>query len=316
MMSNAIVMALAPVFFVLLLGYAAGKFHIVDNHHVDGFNALVMDFALPASLFAATASASRSQMIEQAPLFLVFGLTMLILYAAWYWGAACVFRRLKVRCIAAGTDDRLSESGRRRPADRRFRTGADRHGPGSRRTCLRLDPHQSAYLDHCRNEHQQGAWRRNLRQANSDGRSTCADQADRCGACSWYPAFTERSEARCARRCMPFADRKCRRRRRLVPDRPDPVGAVVPARLEGRCRNGGVGRHSAAVGRCGRLLLPDFFGGGEDGDPARRRAVGLLRHPVCRELSAGLCHGGFHGYCEHRLQHRDDGDRHCRALSH
>jgi malonate transporter len=86
MMSNAIVMALAPVFFVLLLGYAAGKFHIVDNHHVDGFNALVMNFALPASLFAATASASRSQMIEQAPLFLVFGLTMLILYAAWYGG--------------------------------------------------------------------------------------------------------------------------------------------------------------------------------------------------------------------------------------
>jgi malonate transporter len=86
MMSNAIVMALAPVFFVLLLGYAAGKFHIVDNHHVDGFNALVMNFALPASLFAATASASRSQMIEQAPLFLVFGLTMLILYGAWYAG--------------------------------------------------------------------------------------------------------------------------------------------------------------------------------------------------------------------------------------
>jgi Na+-translocating ferredoxin:NAD+ oxidoreductase RNF subunit RnfB len=42
MMSNAIVMALAPVFFVLLLGYAAGKFHIVDNHQVDGLNALVM----------------------------------------------------------------------------------------------------------------------------------------------------------------------------------------------------------------------------------------------------------------------------------
>lgn len=86
-MSNAIVMALAPVFFVLLLGYAAGRFHVVDNHQVDGLNALVMDFALPAALFAATASASRSQMIEQAPLFLVFGLTMLILYVAWYFGA-------------------------------------------------------------------------------------------------------------------------------------------------------------------------------------------------------------------------------------
>jgi malonate transporter len=85
MMTNPIVMALAPVFFVLLLGYAAGKFRVVDNHHVDGFNALIMDFALPASLFAATASASRSQMIDQAPLFLVLGLTMLLLYVAWYW---------------------------------------------------------------------------------------------------------------------------------------------------------------------------------------------------------------------------------------
>src|ERR1043165_5261187 len=85
-MSNAIVMALAPVFFVLLLGYGAGRFHVVDNHQVDGLNALVMDFALPAALFAATASASRSQMIDQAPLFLVFGLTILILYVVWYFG--------------------------------------------------------------------------------------------------------------------------------------------------------------------------------------------------------------------------------------
>jgi malonate transporter len=87
MTSNAIVMALVPVFFVLLLGFFAGRFRIVDSHHVDGLNALVMNFALPASLFAATASASRSQMIAQAPLFLAFGLTMLLLYVAWYWSA-------------------------------------------------------------------------------------------------------------------------------------------------------------------------------------------------------------------------------------
>ena len=91
-MSNAIVMALVPVFFVLLLGYAAGKLRIVDNHQVDGLNALVMDFALPASLFAATASAPRSQMIEQAPLFLAFGLTMLLLYVAWYFARARVLQ--------------------------------------------------------------------------------------------------------------------------------------------------------------------------------------------------------------------------------
>lgn len=86
-MSNAILMALVPVFFVLLLGYAAGKFHVVDNLHVDALNALVMDFALPASLFAATASASRREMIEQVPLFLVLGVTMLLLYLAWYFAA-------------------------------------------------------------------------------------------------------------------------------------------------------------------------------------------------------------------------------------
>ena len=87
MMSNAILMALVPVFFVLLLGYAAGRFHVVDNVHVDALNALVMDFALPASLFAATASASRREMIEQVPLFLVLGVTMLLLYLAWYFTA-------------------------------------------------------------------------------------------------------------------------------------------------------------------------------------------------------------------------------------
>jgi len=91
MTSNPILMALAPVFFVLLLGYAAGNFRIVDNHHVDSLNALVMDFALPASLFAATASATRSEMLEQAPLFLVFGLTMLLLYATWYWATRKFF---------------------------------------------------------------------------------------------------------------------------------------------------------------------------------------------------------------------------------
>ncbi|MGM4902799.1 AEC family transporter [Tardiphaga sp. 866_E4_N2_1] len=90
-MSNPIVMALVPIFFVLLLGYAAGRIRIVDNHHVEGLNALVMDFALPASLFAATASAPRGEMIAQGPLFVAFGLTMLILFAVWFWGVRSVF---------------------------------------------------------------------------------------------------------------------------------------------------------------------------------------------------------------------------------
>ncbi|MGY4506198.1 malonate transporter [Bradyrhizobium sp. GM24.11] len=85
MTSNVILMALVPVFFVLLLGFVAGKAGVVDNFHVEGLNALVMNFALPASLFAATASAPRDRITDQVPVFLVFGLTMLIIYVAWYW---------------------------------------------------------------------------------------------------------------------------------------------------------------------------------------------------------------------------------------
>ena len=87
-MSNAILLALAPVFFVLALGYASGRLRIVDNHQVDGLNALVMNFALPASLFVATASASRSEMLEQAPVFVIFGAMMLLV-----WFIAYFYRR-------------------------------------------------------------------------------------------------------------------------------------------------------------------------------------------------------------------------------
>ncbi len=84
-MTETILLALAPVFFVMLLGYAAGKLHVVDNHQVAGLNALVMDFALPASLFVATASAPRSEMFAEAPLFAILGAVMLAVFAAWYY---------------------------------------------------------------------------------------------------------------------------------------------------------------------------------------------------------------------------------------
>jgi malonate transporter len=82
--TQAILLALAPIFFVLALGYGAGRLHIVENRQVDGFNALVMTFALPASLFVATASATRSQMLGQWPLFVILTLMMLILHLGWY----------------------------------------------------------------------------------------------------------------------------------------------------------------------------------------------------------------------------------------
>lgn len=91
-MSNAIVLALAPIFFVLLLGYGAGRYGIVDNHKVDSLNALVMNFALPASLFAATASASRTEMFAQASLFVLLGVVMLGVFFAWYLGSTVLLK--------------------------------------------------------------------------------------------------------------------------------------------------------------------------------------------------------------------------------
>ncbi|MBS7705687.1 AEC family transporter [Chelatococcus asaccharovorans] len=92
MMTDAILLALAPIFFVLLLGYGAGRYQIVDNHKVDSLNALVMNFALPASLFAATASASRSEMVAQAPLFALFGIVMLAIFFVWYLGSKLILK--------------------------------------------------------------------------------------------------------------------------------------------------------------------------------------------------------------------------------
>lgn len=66
-------------------GYCAGWLRIVDNRHVGDLNTFVMSFALPASLFVATATAPQEEMVEQAPLFLILGFVMLLVYLAWYF---------------------------------------------------------------------------------------------------------------------------------------------------------------------------------------------------------------------------------------
>jgi hypothetical protein len=68
-MLHVIIMTLAPIFFITMLGPLAERMRAIDDHHVGELNALVMDFALPASLFVATASSSRSEMMSQGPLF-------------------------------------------------------------------------------------------------------------------------------------------------------------------------------------------------------------------------------------------------------
>jgi malonate transporter and related proteins len=77
--------ALAPIFIVIGLGFFAGRRGIIDNRHVPGLNALVMTFALPASIFVAIATTARRDMLQEGQLFLLLGVVMLAFFVIWYF---------------------------------------------------------------------------------------------------------------------------------------------------------------------------------------------------------------------------------------
>lgn len=67
-MFSLILTIIVPIFFVLLLGYAAGRAKKFDSNQIAGINELVLDFAVPASLFVETVRTSRDQLLQQTPL--------------------------------------------------------------------------------------------------------------------------------------------------------------------------------------------------------------------------------------------------------
>ena len=77
--------SIIPVVFVMALGYLAGWTRDIDNHHVAELNALVMDFALPASLFVAMVQTPRSLLLEQGQLMIVLAVSMLAIYGLHFW---------------------------------------------------------------------------------------------------------------------------------------------------------------------------------------------------------------------------------------
>ena len=83
-MLNTIALALAPTFFVLVLGYAAGRFGRIGQAAVGPLNTLVMEYALPAALFVGVATAPRAVLFKQSAAFPVLGLAMLVPFAGWY----------------------------------------------------------------------------------------------------------------------------------------------------------------------------------------------------------------------------------------
>jgi malonate transporter len=79
-MQEIILDSLVPIFFGMALGYLGGWTHHVDNRDVAQLNALVMDFALPAAVFAAVVQQSRRALLDQLPLAAILTISMLMIY--------------------------------------------------------------------------------------------------------------------------------------------------------------------------------------------------------------------------------------------
>ncbi|WP_454691508.1 AEC family transporter [Achromobacter aloeverae] len=75
-----IITALLPVYVGLALGYFAGKRKLVDNQNVSSLNVLLMQFALPLTLFISIARTPHDVIVQNGKLALVIALGLLIVY--------------------------------------------------------------------------------------------------------------------------------------------------------------------------------------------------------------------------------------------
>jgi malonate transporter and related proteins len=88
---GGLVGALLPVFFVLALGYFAGKRNAFDTDQAAGLSKLALSFALPASLFVGMTEIPKELLLQQGRLVLALILAHVGLFlVAWF-----LLRRLK-----------------------------------------------------------------------------------------------------------------------------------------------------------------------------------------------------------------------------
>jgi malonate transporter and related proteins len=105
-MLSVLSLSLAPTFFVMSLGYGAGKTGHINNMHVTELNTVVMSYCLPASLLVATASSKWSDLTSQWPILLSLGITMMAVYLVWYayqrWGRKQDSSEAALQSLAVG----------------------------------------------------------------------------------------------------------------------------------------------------------------------------------------------------------------------
>jgi malonate transporter len=88
---TGLVGALLPVFFVLALGYIAGRRHAFDADQAAGLSKLALGFALPAALFVSMTEIKRDLLLRQGWLVLA----LLIAHVGLFLVAWLILRRLK-----------------------------------------------------------------------------------------------------------------------------------------------------------------------------------------------------------------------------
>ena len=82
---SGLVTALLPVFFVLALGYAAGKRNAFSAEQAAGLSKLAITFALPASLLVSMTQIPKSLLLQQGPLLIAILVAHLgLFFAAWF----------------------------------------------------------------------------------------------------------------------------------------------------------------------------------------------------------------------------------------
>jgi len=86
-----LVSALLPVFFVLALGYVAGKRNAFDADQAAGLSKLALTFALPASLFVSMTHIAKHLLLEQGRLVLA----LILAHTGLFLAAWLVFRLIK-----------------------------------------------------------------------------------------------------------------------------------------------------------------------------------------------------------------------------
>jgi malonate transporter len=91
-MLDVVLAAIVPGYFIMALGYLAGRMRDIDNHQLGTLNALVMDFALPVAIFVAIVQTPGAMLMERVYLIIVLAVSMLVIYALQFFLGKSVFK--------------------------------------------------------------------------------------------------------------------------------------------------------------------------------------------------------------------------------